>query len=336
MLSCTMRTTEIPLGNSRTRLPRVSILGLGCASMLGRTGRRDSLAALGAAYDAGITFYDTARSYGYGACEGLLGEFFAGKKRDSVVLCTKFGIVPVKSKGWKQRIKPLARAAIRMFPGLRSVVRRQIGDQFASRQFTVDVLKASFETSLRELRTDYVDILLMHAAPMSTLQQDDLMEQLGRLVEAGKVCLAGISADANVIGAVFTNRPPVLKTAQFALNMFNMGLTAQTVQAAQSMFLVANHPFGGPEGASRIREQIVRLCASSELSASVREKLDSDDKLLASELILNCILSETGISVVIPAMMQVKHLKSNVKALEECRFSAQELAIIRRAMQLAE
>lgn len=76
-----MRTTEIILCGPRTQLPRVSVLGLGCAAMLGRAGRRDSLAALGAAYDAGITFYDTARSYGYGACEGLLGEFFAGKKR---------------------------------------------------------------------------------------------------------------------------------------------------------------------------------------------------------------------------------------------------------------
>src|SRR5579863_5551946 len=113
-----MRTIDINIPGQSTPLKNVSVLGLGCAAMMGRAGRRESLAALGAAYDAGITFYDTARSYGYGACEGLLGDFFAGKKRESVVLCTKFGILAADAKGWKQRVKPLARGAIKLFPGL--------------------------------------------------------------------------------------------------------------------------------------------------------------------------------------------------------------------------
>jgi aryl-alcohol dehydrogenase-like predicted oxidoreductase len=330
-----MRTTEIVPCGPQTSLPRVSVLGLGCAAMLGRTGRRDSLAALGAAYDAGITFYDTARSYGYGACEGLLGEFLGGKKRDSVVLCTKFGIVPSNPNGWKQRVKPLARAALRLFPGLRGLARKQAADQFASGQFTVEILRSSLEMSLRELKTDYVDILLMHAAPISALQQDNLMEELERLVEAGKVRLAGISGEEDVIGAVFANLPSMLRTAQFALNIFNLAFTAQTVRAAQSMFLVANQPFGGPEGVSRCRDQIARMCASPDLPACVREKLDLSDESLLPELVLNCILSDTGISVVIPSMMQLKHLQSNIKAVEHCRFSPEELAIIRQAAQHA-
>jgi aryl-alcohol dehydrogenase-like predicted oxidoreductase len=266
-----MRSTELLSSNQQAPVHRTSVLGLGCAAMLGRAGRRDSLAALGAAYDAGITFYDTARSYGYGGCEGLLGEFFVGKKRDSVALCTKFGIVPAKPTGWKQRAKPLARAAIRLFPGLRGVARRQIADQFVSGQFSVEILKSSFETSLRELRTDYVDILLMHAAPMSALQQDDLLEQLGRLVESGKVRLAGISAEGNIVGNVLKKRPAILKTAQFALNIFNLGLTEQTVDAAKTLFLVANHPFGGPEGVSRCREAIARMRDAAGFPSSLRE-----------------------------------------------------------------
>jgi aryl-alcohol dehydrogenase-like predicted oxidoreductase len=57
-----------------------SVLGFGCSAVLGRAGRRASLAALGAAYEAGITFYDTARSYGYGESEALLGEFLRGRQ----------------------------------------------------------------------------------------------------------------------------------------------------------------------------------------------------------------------------------------------------------------
>jgi aryl-alcohol dehydrogenase-like predicted oxidoreductase len=301
--------------------------------MLGRTGRRDSLAALGAAYDAGITFYDTARSYGYGACEGLLGEFFAGGKRDSVVLCTKFGIVPASPKGWKQRVKPLARAAIRVVPALRGVARKQAADQFTGGQFSVEILKQSLETSLRELNTDYVDMLLLHAAPLSVLEQDDLMEQLTRLVDQGKVRMVGISGEEDVMAAVFAQRPPALQTAQFALNVFNLSLTTLTAQAAASMFLVANHPFGGPDGVNRCRDLIVRMHSSAELPATVREKLNPADEQLLPELVLNCILSGTGISVVIPAMMQIRHLRSNMRAVEECRFTLEELAMIRKALQ---
>ena len=71
-----MRYVSLPNGG-----PDVSVLGLGCAAMMGSAGRHESLVALAAAYDSGINFFDTARSYGYGASEGLLGEFCAGRRR---------------------------------------------------------------------------------------------------------------------------------------------------------------------------------------------------------------------------------------------------------------
>ena len=73
----------------------MSVLGFGCAALMGRASRGESLKALGTALDAGITFFDTARSYGYGASEGLLGQFLQGR-RDKVILCTKFGILLTK------------------------------------------------------------------------------------------------------------------------------------------------------------------------------------------------------------------------------------------------
>jgi aryl-alcohol dehydrogenase-like predicted oxidoreductase len=205
----------------------MSVLGFGCAAMGGRASRKDSLAALGAAYDAGITFYDTARSYGYGQSEGLVGEFFRGRC-ESVVLCTKFGILPVQQGGWKQRLKPVARGALRLFPGLRKTMQRQVGDQFVSGQFTVETLQTSFETSLRELKTEYVDMLLLHAAPATVLKQDDLLEAMGRLVESGKVRMAGISGELPVISRYFGQRPKVLTTAQFAVNLSTMGFVEET------------------------------------------------------------------------------------------------------------
>jgi len=44
---------------------------------------------MGTAYDGGINFFDTADAYGDGYAETVLGEFLAGKPRESVVICTK-------------------------------------------------------------------------------------------------------------------------------------------------------------------------------------------------------------------------------------------------------
>ena len=323
-----MRNTELNLGDATKR---VSVLGLGCAPMLGRAGRRESLAALGAAFDAGITFFDTARSYGYGACEGLLGEFFAGARRDKVVLCTKFGILPAKA-GWKNKVKPLARAVLRVAPGLRGAVRKQAAAQFTPGQFSVETLRTSFETSLRELKTDYVDLLLMHNPPVEAAREQDLLEAMERLVEQGKVRMAGVSADGEAIGEILAERAPVLKAAQFPLNLFSMGLANETARSAGRMLLIANHPFGGAEGIGRGRSEIERLSRDASLPKDLREKLDARDETVLPELVLNCILQGTGVSVAIPSMLKAEHLKNNIRAVEECRFSAAELGMIRERL----
>jgi aryl-alcohol dehydrogenase-like predicted oxidoreductase len=322
----------IPLPNG---IPDASVLGLGCAAMMGSASRRDSLAALSAAAAAGINFFDTARSYGYGASEGLLGEYFKCR-RDKVVLCTKFGILPAPNN-WKQRIKPLARTAIRLFPGLRKTIRKQAGELSTANNFSVEVLRTSLETSLRELHTDYVDILLMHAAPIGVLAQQDLLGELGRFVSEGKVRLAGISAEPDVIAATLTQRPPVLQTAQFACNISNFAFLNQLEEQLASqpkLFLVANHPFGGPTGVAESRRRIGALHNDSKLSAELRAKLDPADPQLLPEVILNAILSGTGIDAIVPAMLQPHHLKSNTRAIEQCRFTDAELIQIREALSL--
>jgi aryl-alcohol dehydrogenase-like predicted oxidoreductase len=319
-----MRYVPLPNGG-----PEVSVLGLGCAAMMGSASRRDSLAALAAAEDAGINFFDTARSYGYGASEGLLGEFFAGR-RDKVVLCTKFGILPAPHS-WKQRIKPLARTALKLFPGLRKTARAHAGSLSTANNFSVAVLRASLETSLRELRTDYVDILLMHAAPIGVLAQQDLLDELARFVAEGKVRLAGISAEPEVIAATFAQRPPILETAQFACNLSNFAFlnTLQTTQP--KMFLVANHPFGGPLGVAETRRRIATLHTDPTLPADLRAKLDPADPQLLPDLILNAILS-AGIDAIIPAMLQPHHLASNCRAITHSRFTPTELTHLRHAL----
>lgn len=322
------RVNRISIGNRAVSDgPELSVLGFGCAAMGGRSSRKDSLTAISAAWDAGINFFDTARSYGYGQSEGLVGEFLHGK-RHLAVICTKFGILPAVQGSWKQSLKPLARGVLRVFPGLRGTVRKQVGDQFVSGQFSVDTLQSSFETSLRELKTDYVDILLLHGAPASVLEQDDLLEALARMVESGRVRLAGISGELPVMERYFQQRPTPLSTAQFPLNLANIGF-AEMTRRNNDLLLVANHPYGGPMGARGGRAIIADLQNADELPADLRRKLDPSDPQVLPELALNAILNGTGVSAVIPAMMQLRHITSNIRAIESCRFTSQELEQLR-------
>ena len=201
---------NIELANSGLRSPQ---LGFGCSALLGRSGRSDSLRALAAAWDEGIRFFDTARSYGYGESEALLGEFLDGR-RDQAVIATKFGILAARESGWKRVAKTVARKVLAAAPSARSVLQKGAASQFNQNQFTIPVLHQSIEESLRKLHTDCVDILFLHGAPASVLEQDDLLEAMGRLVEAGKVKLAGLAAEPDVVELAIHRQTPPLRAMQ--------------------------------------------------------------------------------------------------------------------------
>jgi aryl-alcohol dehydrogenase-like predicted oxidoreductase len=321
-----MRTVALGDGGMRS-----SALGFGCSAVMGRVGRKESLAALGAAYDAGITFYDTARSYGYGESEALLGEFLRGR-RDSVVVSTKFGILPAQTSFLKETIKPLARKLLQMAPSARRVMQRQIGAQFSANNFTVQVLRESVETSLRKLETDYVDLLFMHSAPVSVLQQEDLLAELQKMVGEGKVRRVGISAEPEVIQAALAANSEGLRSFQFPCNLFDLGIAERLKGCGSDVVAVANHPFGGVQRVAESKALLAALAKDAGTAKALREKLLVVDDGLLADVVLNAITDGTGIQVVIPSMMQVKHLRTNVAAMEGSQFRSEELGWLRAAM----
>ena len=308
-----------------------SALGFGCAALLGRAGRGESLRALEAAYDAGITFYDTARSYGYGESEALLGEFLRGR-RDKVVISTKFGILPAKTNLLKETIKPLARKVLQALPSARKAVHRQISAQFSANNFSVAVLRESLETSLTKLRTDHVDLLFMHSAPADVLEQTDLLEELARLVAQGKVRRAGISADPEIIEIALQRKIPCLRTFQFPCNVFDLGIARSFATRGGNTVAVANHPFGGVQRVAESKARLRAIATDEAAPRALREKLRVLDDAVLAEIVLNAIIDGTGVQVVVPSMIQPAHLQANVVAMEQNRFTSDELAWLRNAL----
>ena len=72
----------------------VSVVGLGCNNFGRRVDVDGTRAVVDAALDVGVTFFDTAESYGDGRSETFLGEALRGR-RHRVLLATRIGFLIV-------------------------------------------------------------------------------------------------------------------------------------------------------------------------------------------------------------------------------------------------
>jgi len=141
---------------------RVSAVGLGCNNFGRRVDIDGTRAVVDAALDVGVTFFDTADTYGNaGGSETLLGEVLKGR-RDQVVLATKFGM-DMGDKGPSVRPR-----------GSRAYIREAI------------------EGSLRRLQTDVIDLYQYHR-PDGETHIEETLAALDELVKAGKVRYIGCS-----------------------------------------------------------------------------------------------------------------------------------------------
>jgi len=314
--------------NLRTPAPA---LGFGCSAVMGRVGRKASLAALSAAFDAGVLFYDTARSYGYGESEALLGEFLRGR-RHQVLVSTKFGIRPAAASSLKRVLKPLARTLLRLAPSARRSMQGQLDSMSSAGHFSVAALHQSLDESLRALRSDYVDFLFLHEAPASVLQQDDLFATLRQLVAAGKVRRFGIASQPEVIEAAIAARVAGLQTVQFPCNLFNTSLAGQWFEPDSDVLAIANHPFGGAAGIAAGKALLAQLASAPQTPTTLREKLLPTDDALLADVVLNTITRDTGVQWVVPSMLRLDHLRANVAAMDHSRFSSEEMRWLRGAI----
>jgi aryl-alcohol dehydrogenase-like predicted oxidoreductase len=146
--------------------PGVSPITLGSWPMSGdRYGKIDDSEAVRTirqALDLGITCFDTAPGYGTGHAEETLGAALEGR-RDQATIVTKCGIVP-RAHGSQQPGRDSSRASML----------REIDD------------------SLRRLRTDHVDVYLVHWPDPNT-PLEETMATMDEIQRAGKTRLVGVS-----------------------------------------------------------------------------------------------------------------------------------------------
>jgi len=139
--------------------PEVSVVGLGTNNFGGRCDFYQSKAVIDVAIEEGITLFDTADIYSQGTSEEYIGRAIE-RRRDSVVLATKFG-KPMNANPSESR---------------------------GSREY----IRWAVEGSLERLRTDVIDVYQMHDSDPSTPIEETL-GALDELVREGKVRFIGSS-----------------------------------------------------------------------------------------------------------------------------------------------
>lgn len=194
---------------------RVSRIGFGCASLGGRIGARVGVEALERAYDAGITWYDVAPSYGDGRAESICGQF-AAKKRGSVYICTKVGMRSGATSAVTRFMKPLARASLAFFPGLQPRLTAVKPKPFKV-PLSAELIRASVEDSLRRLRTDYVDVLALHRPTREEAIREDIIRAVERIIQDGKARAISIAGN-NEIGVEELDESSPYRLMQIANN----------------------------------------------------------------------------------------------------------------------
>ncbi len=151
-----------------------SAVGLGTWAiggwMWGGTDEAESIAAIQASLDAGVTLIDTAPAYGLGRSEEIVGKALKGR-RDKAVIATKCGLVWHTDKGKH------------FFDQDRKPVHRYLGR---------DAILYEVEESLRRLRTDHIDLYITHWQDPTT-PIEETMRALEELKAAGKIRAIGAS-----------------------------------------------------------------------------------------------------------------------------------------------
>ncbi len=142
---------------------RISAVGMGTWAIgndfWGAVDDNESIRALQAGIDAGITFIDTAPAYGAGHAEQVVGRAVKGR-RDEVVIGTKVGIIRTE-------------------------------DDFI-RNLTADSVRREVDDSLRRLGVDTIDLYQIHWPDPKT-PMDETMGELNKAQQAGKFRYLGVS-----------------------------------------------------------------------------------------------------------------------------------------------
>ncbi|MBR7071406.1 MAG: aldo/keto reductase [Clostridia bacterium] len=276
------------------------------------------------AFDNGITHFDIANNYGpdAGSAESNFGEILRrdlGAWRDELIISTKAGYY--------------------MWPGPYG--------EWGSRKY----LNASLNASLKRLGLDYVDIFYHHRPDPNTPLEETMLA-LADIVRSGKALYIGLS---NYNGEQLEKAAALLQEyhVPFIINQNAYSIFDRTIErnglketshrlkkgiiafSPLAQGLLSDRYLKGVPADSRIKTD-GRFLTEASLSEKKLEKIRALNELALSrgqtlsQMALSWILRDGIVTAVLFGASKPEQILDNIKALENTRFTAEELAAIDR------
>ncbi len=302
-----MRSVNFPpLGRN------VSAIGFGCASLGSRVDAKRGREALTRAYDAGVSWFDVAPSYGDGEAETLLGRFLTGK-RSRVSICTKVGILPPRAPFALRAARPILQHAIKLAPNLRKqVARLRPGAQPVG--LTGSFIESSVLGSLKRLQTEYIDVLALHEPQLADVQREDVLQALEDVIKKGYARTISVAGDLNVAIAAISLSSH-FGVIQVASNPYacKVALAKQQLPVGRPVGFVT-HSVYGHEGS------LDTLTATITEQGHKRALMDSmgyrgTPKYTAAAFLLDFALASNSGGVTLLSMYEQQHFSFNIGRL---------------------
>ncbi|HGH7179783.1 aldo/keto reductase [Bacillus luti] len=251
------------------------------------------------AIQQGVTFFDTADSYGFGRSEELVGQVLK-RNRHEFVLATKGGIQPLLN-----------------------------GETYINNE--PSYLRNAVENSLRRLQTDYIDLYYLHFTNSETSYIDSIGE-LTRLKEEGKIRSIGIS-NVNVEQLKKANQHGYIDVVQSPYNMLDRTaeeeLLPYCIEAGISFIPYGPLAFGILGGKYteyfKLNEgdwrKSVNLFEENTYKNNFKkvEKLKGlaeEKNIEVSHIALAWLLNKQGIDTVIPGGKRAEQIRESVRAVD--------------------
>ena len=322
---------------------KTSQVGIGCARLGGVFQDSDSAQLTGLlrqAYDAGITFFDTADMYTQGDSERLLGAALR-EVRDRVIIATKFGYCLPARKQLAQRIKPLIKPIVRRLGLTSKQLHSHVRGSVTQQDFSAGYIRHAVEASLRRLRTDYIDVYQLHDPPLDVLRRGDFVEPLEQLRSQGKIRYWGVASQRSddVLDAL---DQPGLDSIQVGLSALEQSALDTTIPRAAALgaAVIARQVY-----ASGLLTRPVETIVTSDLDPEPEIALSKQRQIAGfaaiarqcgrsqAELALQYALACQPVSVVLLGVSRKDQLDVNLRALTAAPLSNEErtlLAALRR------
>ena len=296
---------------------QVSEIGFGAwaigGASYGSTRDEDSLEALGAAWEHGVNFFDTADTYGEGHSEKLIGKFLKDK-RDKAIIATKVG--------WD------------FYHG------------GVKKNFDPDYIRFACDESLKRLGIDRVDLYQLHNPKIEMIQSGEIFGVLDELKSAGKIRFYGVSiyTPAEALAVIDSGKAD---TIQLIFNLIDQRSVEEVFPKAREnqIGIIAREPLACglltekytpatqfPKNDHRNRWDKERMAKDLQKIARIKSILKTP-RLSLTRAALEFVLSFDEVSAAIPGAKTKAQVLENVVASEDSRLRIEEISMIRRIYQ---